>query len=156
MANERHKAVPAVYLILKKANHILLIRRKNTGYFDGWYTCPSGHVEEGELPLEALARESLEEVGISIDTNKAKLVHTMYRTKHDPTGDRADYFFELNEWQGEIINAEPTKCDDLQWFDLDALPKNLIPHERLAIENFKKDITYSQLGIDDVVLNPNK
>lgn len=54
MSKERPKAVPAVYLFMRNGNEILLMRRQNTGYFDGWYSVPSGHVEVGELPLQAL------------------------------------------------------------------------------------------------------
>ena len=92
---DRNKATPAVYLILKKNRQVLLGRRINTGYYDGWYTLPSGHVEAGELPLDALLRESKEEIGITYEKKDAKLVHTLYRTKHDETGDRADYFLKL-------------------------------------------------------------
>ena len=89
---ERHKAVPASYLILKDGDKILLGRRTNTGYYDGWYTVPSGHVEVGELPLECLLREAYEEIGITFKKEDARFVHTMYRARHDETGERADFF----------------------------------------------------------------
>ena len=58
----RNKAVPAVYLILERDNKILIARRANTGYEDGNYQVPAGHVEEAELPTEAVIREAKEEV----------------------------------------------------------------------------------------------
>jgi 8-oxo-dGTP diphosphatase len=84
--------------------------RQNTGYFDGWYVVPSGHVEAGELPTDGAVREVAEEVGLTIDRTRLVLAHTMYRTKHDATGDRADYFFVVDKWEGEPINKEPGKC----------------------------------------------
>ena len=54
MLKDRNKAVPAVYLILKEGDKILLGRRVNTGYHDGDYTVPSGHVEAGEFPCDDL------------------------------------------------------------------------------------------------------
>src|SRR3989338_5936786 len=114
MPKERNNAVPASYLILRKGKEILFMRRKGSGYYDGWYSVPAGHVEAGELPVDALLRETKEELGITLDKNDARLVHTMYRTKHDETGDRADLFFKVAKWAGEITNAEPHKCDDIK------------------------------------------
>ena len=95
MKKERNKAVPAVYLVLKKGDEILLMRRQGSGYYDGWYSVPAGHVEEGELPLEGLIRETTEELGIDLNPKYIHLVHTMYRTKHDKTGDRTDLFLSF-------------------------------------------------------------
>ncbi len=61
---ERNKAVTAVYLILKREGKILIARRCNTGYQDGNYQLPAGHVDAGELPTEAMIREGNEEIGI--------------------------------------------------------------------------------------------
>ena len=156
MPKERNNAVPASYLILRKGKEILFMRRKGSGYYDGWYSVPAGHVEAGELPVDALLRETKEELGITLDKNDARLVHTMYRTKHDETGDRADLFFKVAKWAGEITNAEPHKCDDIKWFSIHALPENMMHHVREAIENIEKGVVYSELGLDHIVLNPSR
>ena len=145
---ERNKAVPAVYLVLEKEKKILLMRRANTGYQDGNYALPAGHVEAGELPRAALVREVKEELGITVDENDLVFLHVSYRPKHDETGDRVDLFFGAKQWTGEIVNAEPGKCDDLQWFDPDNLPENMMPHARDAIEKIQKGSIYSELGTD--------
>jgi 8-oxo-dGTP pyrophosphatase MutT (NUDIX family) len=93
MKKERNKAVPAVYLIFMKDNKVLLGRRKNTTYYDDWYGVPAGHVEAGELPTSAGIREAKEEVGLIISPEDMSSAHILYRTAHDATGDRADYFF---------------------------------------------------------------
>ena len=116
MQKERNKSVPAVYIILKKGEEILLGRRKNTGYYDGWYGGPAGHVDAKELPSIAGVREAKEEVGIDINPTDVKFAHALYRTAHDETGDRSDYFFIVEKWDGEPKIMEPEKCDDLQWF----------------------------------------
>jgi len=156
MVKERNKAVSAVYLLLRKEDKILLMRRQNTGYYDGYYSVPAGHVEAGELPLSALARETKEEIGISIDQKNAELVHTMYRTKHDETGDRLDLFFIVEKWSGEIMNTEPHKCDDIQWFSITELPESMMHHVKYAIGQVEKGITFSELSLDEIVSNPSK
>ena len=62
----RNKAVPAVYILLEQGGKVLLGRRCNTGYQDGNYQVPAGHVEEGELPTEAIIRETKEEVNVDL------------------------------------------------------------------------------------------
>lgn len=156
MSKERNKAVPAAYLILKKDDEILLMRRQGSGYYDGWYSVPAGHVEAGELPLGALVREVTEELGITVDPKDAQLAHTMYRTKHDKTGDRVDVFFVVKKWSGEIVNNEPHKCDDIRWFSLNELPENMMHHVRDAIRSIENGVHYSELGLDRVAQNPSK
>lgn len=55
----RNKAIPAVYIFLEKDGKFLIARRCNTGYQDGNYQVPAGHVDEGELPTEAMVRGTL-------------------------------------------------------------------------------------------------
>ena len=45
------------------------------------------------------------------------------------------FFLHASEWSGEVVNAEPHKCDDLSWFEIDNLPGNTIPYIRRAIDN---------------------
>ena len=152
----RNTAVPASYLILKRGNEVLLGRRQGSGYYDGWYSVPAGHVEEGELPVDCLIREIKEEVGIGLYKEHISLCHTMYRTKKDETGDRADYFFVTDVWRGEPRICEPDKCDDLSWFPITQLPENMMHHVKGAIEYAEDGILYSEWGADRVVENPTE
>jgi hypothetical protein len=49
MNNERFKLTPAVYLILVKERKILLAKRKNTGWMDGFYSLVSDHMDGNNL-----------------------------------------------------------------------------------------------------------
>ena len=149
---ERNKAVPAVYLLLVCDHEVLLGLRQNTGYQDGNWNLPSGHIEAGELPLEALIRETKEEVGIDVEPHDLHFVHVSYRPKHDETGDRVDFFFVAHNWTGEITNAEPDKCAEWAWFNVHRLPENVTPHVRSAIDNIGlwmgRNKYYSELSTD--------
>ncbi len=153
---ERHKVVPASYLFLHRGNTILLMLRKNTGYYDGWYTVPSGHVEKGELPSEGMIREAKEEIGLDLDPASLRACHVMYRASHDETGERADYFFNCLTWQGEPQNVEPEKCAELAWFSVDALPENLMHHVKDALTSINAGIFYSEIDKAHVVQNPSR
>jgi len=52
----------------------------------------------------------------------------------------------VRSWNGEPINAEPEKCDELRWVDLDVLPEKTIPYIRRAIENYKAGISFEEFG----------
>lgn len=140
---ERFKTISSSYLLLIINHKILLSRRFRTGYEDGKYSLPAGHVEEGETLREAAAREIKEEIGLKIKPQNFELVHVMHR-KH--TDIRVDFFFTADKWDGEPVNMEPNKCDDLRWFLLTKLPENTIPYIRKAIVNYQKKIFYSELG----------
>lgn len=144
----RNKFIPAVYIFLVKDSKILLSRRFNTGYEDGNYQVPAGHVEEGELPIEALIRETKEEIGVEINPENLKIVHVSCRPKHDKTDNRIDLFFKTEKWRGEIINIEPHKCDDLRWFSFNDLPQNITYHVKDAIESMQKNIFYNEIDLE--------
>lgn len=135
--------IGSAYLILVTDGKILLSRRFQTGYGDGKYSLPAGHVEEGETLREAASREIREEIGLSIKSADFKLVHVMHRKEDDI---RVDYFFTAGKYRGTPVNREPDKCDDLGWFPLNNLPQNTIPYIRKALENYQKNIFYEEFG----------
>jgi len=137
-----------VYLVLVRNNRILLSRRCNTGFQDGKYSFPAGHLGgDDETFGEAMVREAREEVGIEIDLADLELFHVMHRKQKEPTNERrVNLFFAARKWKGEPKIMEPSKCDDLGWFDLDCLPDNTIPYIRQAINCFREKIRYSEYG----------
>ena len=131
------------YLLLIRAGKILLSRRFQTGYEDGKYSLPAGHIEDGETLTKGTCREIFEEIGVKLTPSEIKLVHVMHRKHFDI---RMDFFF-TTEKQGLVPkNMEPNKCDDLSWYPLNHLPTNTIPYIRAAIENYQKNIFYSEFG----------
>ena len=126
--------------MLIKNGKILMLRRFNTGYEDGNYSFPAGHVEEGESFKETAVREAKEEIGIDVKLEDISLAHVMHRV---PLG-RISVFMKAEKWEGVIRNIEPEKCDDLSWFNLDVLPKNTIPYIKKTIEDYKQKNVYSE------------
>jgi mutator protein MutT len=143
MPKERFKIIPAVYLVLIKENKILLSRRYNTGYFDSYYSFPAGHLDGDETLKQAMIREAKEEIGIILDPLTLELIHTMNRKI--PNNERVDFFFTTKKWVNEPKIMEPEKCDDLNWFELDNLPENIIPYIKQMIDSFLNNINYSEI-----------
>ena len=157
MEKDRNKEIPEAYIVLLKDNKVLLSRRFNTGYMDGYYGLPAGHIEKNETFLQGCIRETKEEVGVDIKPGDLEFVHLMHRNsrKEYPQGvaegvnERVGAFFYAKGWSGEPINAEQDKCDDLSWFNLDNLPENTIPFVRYALECISEKVFYSEFGWED-------
>src|SRR5882757_2638375 len=123
-SQKKHTVIPAVYVLLRRRDELFLLRRKNTGYRDGDYVCPSGHIEAGEGALMAGVREVKEEVGVDIALQDLRLVHVHHNLAEERDHERISFFFEATKWHGEPHNAEPHKSDGTDWFKLDTLPAN--------------------------------
>ena len=104
----RAKFPITVHLLFFRDNRVLLLRRFNTGYEDGNYSVPAGHLDGDEPIRMAAQREALEEIGVHIDLKDIAFANVMHRKSDD---ERVDFFVQIKEWDGEPFNAEPEKCD---------------------------------------------
>ena len=141
---DRFKLISAVHLFMIRDGMILLLRRYNTGYEDGNFSVPAGHLDGGESAIAAMLREAKEETGVNILRDDLKIAHVMHR--NDNVHERIDFFFTISSWQGEPWIMENDKCDKLAWYPVDQLPQNMVPYVRTAIEFFRKDIYFSEFG----------
>jgi 8-oxo-dGTP pyrophosphatase MutT (NUDIX family) len=122
MTKDEHFMVhSAVFICLFDSNgHVLLHRRYNTGYGDGRYDMPSGHVEVDERLVDAAARELREETGIVLPPESLHLWHI---NQFAANGEHYyNFFFEADKWSGKPSITEPDKCDDMDFFALNKLP----------------------------------
>lgn len=150
--SERFKTCSAVMLMLIRKDNsgqeeILLQKRKNTGYMDGyWDFSATGHVEEGEPMKTAMIREALEELGICIKYDDLKFVTLI----HKNTGViYYNGYFTAKKWTNTPQINEPEKCEEIKWFNLNDLPEKLIDDRIEAINNYKNKISYSEYGWDN-------
>lgn len=130
-----------VHLFFFRNNQILLLRRFNTGFRDGEYSVPAGHLDGGETVMQAAVREAEEETGVQIAEIDMTFSTVMHRIEDD---ERVDFFVEVHNWQGEPFNAEPEKCDDLRWVDIHALPDNTIPYVRQALAQHLAGLRFAE------------
>ena len=148
----RNRYPVAVHLFFLRSEQVLLLRRCNTGWRDGEYSVPAGHVEQGETVTEAAIREALEETGVALDPAQLEVAHVMHRAGDDgqggqrPEDERIDFFLRVRAWPGEPVNAEPEKCDDLRWAAVNALPANVIPYVAHGLRCVAQGIGFSEFG----------
>lgn len=132
-----------VHMFFLHENKVLLIRRYQTGYMDGHYSVPAGHLDGNETVRMAAVREAGEEVGVLIDPRDIAFAGVFHRHEGD---ERIDFFVHVQCWSGEPVNAEPGKCDELRWSELNDLPENTIPYIRQALENYKSGVPFEEFG----------
>lgn len=138
---DRFRVVPAVYVLFRRAEQVLLQRRQGTGYMDGhWAAAAAGHVEAEESVLAAACREAAEELDVTIDPADLVGLSAIHRTaaEHLPVDERVDFFFECQRWAGEPRLLEADKAAELRWFRLDALPSPVVPHELFVLERIRE------------------
>lgn len=104
---------PAVIVLVRKKDEILLVKNKNrTSEFFG---CVSGFVEHGETLEECVVREVKEETGISVTNIKYA------GSQPWPFPDQLMLAFTADYKEGEIKMQEE-ELDDAGWFNKNNLP----------------------------------
>lgn len=127
-----HFVVPTVNIFIVNGGKLLLSRRSNTGWMDGHLCVPGGHVETDETPLLAAARETQEELGVKVDP--AELDFMCIAVRNIKPNEHLAFEFILRNTNQDFYNAEPDKCSELVWVDINALPGDVIPDFRTIIE----------------------
>jgi 8-oxo-dGTP pyrophosphatase MutT (NUDIX family) len=94
-----------------------LARRAGTGFLDGYFGLPGGHVEAGELPSEAARRECQEETGCIVQALSPCCV-LPYRYR-GAVG--VNWVFTATRYHGVARLNEPSSADVAVW----ALPGQL-------------------------------
>ncbi len=77
------------------------------------------------------------------DMTFSTVMHRMEGNKED---ERVDFFVHVHQWQSEPFNAEPEKCDDLCWVDINQLPGNIVPYVRQALKNHLAGLPFDEFG----------
>ncbi len=135
MSKKRHLMAVAAHLLLRDPDgKLLFVRRANTGYADGQWSVPAGHVEVGESLAEACAREAKEEVGVVVTPEdlQAQLVQ---HKRDDDLEERIDVFFLAPLPTGTTPEIrEPEHCDGLQWCDPATPPDPVVAYLGHALQ----------------------
>jgi 8-oxo-dGTP diphosphatase len=115
-----------VHMFFLRENKILLLRRFRTGYMDGHYSVPAGHLDGNEPVRLAAVREAQEEIGVRIDPAEIRFAGVFHRSEGD---ERVDFFVHVRSWE-----------------KLNNLPEDTIPYIRKAIENFQAGVPFEEFG----------
>ena len=145
MSSEKFNFRAAVYLIMREENKVLLIRRFNTGWMDGYYSLPAGHIDGNETVQVAMSREAKEEVNLDILFEDLSILHMMHRKCLDGI-EYMDFFLDAKKYSGKLKNNEINKCDEINWFQMDSLPENTLDYVKEAFKLISEGKPFSSFG----------
>jgi len=114
---------------LVRDGRILLVHRHpdRRWYPDVW-DLPGGHVEEGESPLAALARELHEELAVQVDPADCVAAGEVVAPGADPADSLHLRIWLVRAWTGAPVNRCPDEHDEIGWFPAEALAQLPLAH----------------------------
>ena len=146
-AKNRFTVIPAVYLILEKDGKYLFLKRQNTGYMDGYYQVPAGHLEGGENLKQAMVREAKEEIDLDLLEKDLELVFVAHKLVENAV-ERMDFYFTVKNFVADKIrNNETEKCSDLAWLTLES--PEIVPVVKQVLCEYQKGNNYDSFGFDE-------
>jgi 8-oxo-dGTP diphosphatase len=108
-------SIGAFVVILDGQNRVLLCHRRD---MDLW-NLPGGGAEGGELPTETAVREVREETGLDVIIDRLTGVYGKVNQ------DELVFTFTAQVIGGDLVKTD--ESDDARYFDIQALPVNIIP-----------------------------
>jgi mutator protein MutT len=112
---------------LMRGNRVLLgHRRAGRRDFGNCWAMPGGHVEAGEDPTDALARELEEEIGVRAAPSGPPALHLERRP--DLNEGMIQDVWIITTWAGEPTNLAEDEHDELRWVGADELPDLDLAH----------------------------
>jgi adenylosuccinate synthase len=104
--------------LLKRDNKILLAKKKR-GFGEGKYNGVGGKIKSGETPLDAMLRETKEEILVT-PTNYEKVGIIQFDEFYKEQKERVVmHVFVATKWDGEPAESDETKPE---WFDIRNIP----------------------------------
>lgn len=101
----------AAALLLGPNGHTLLVRKRGTQAF----MQPGGKIDPGEQPLQALARELLEELGLRIDPAQARYLGVFSAPAANEPGFEVQA--ELFQLHIDAPVQPAAEIEEMQWID---------------------------------------
>ncbi len=118
-----------VHLLLQRGKRVFLLRRASTGFMDGYYSLPGGHLKSGEPVTAAAVRECLEETGAEpLDMRPHAVLPYIAGRRQG-----FNFLFSASRFSAEPRLAEPDLFDRCCWAERSALPEPVAPWLREAL-----------------------
>jgi len=118
-------------------NQILLIKR-NTRPFVGYWALPGGRMDPGETIEQTIVREVKEETGLDVEIVSKIGEYVEMGVKDDVEYEYYPTCFEVKHIGGEIKKQE-SEIQEIRLFRLNELPKPLAFEHDLMIKDYLKN-----------------
>jgi ADP-ribose pyrophosphatase YjhB (NUDIX family) len=126
------RPIVSVGAVALEANRVLLVKRGHAP-LKGHWSLPGGVVEVGETLEAALAREVLEETGLTIDVGP--VVEVLDRVDRTTDG-RVEYHYVIIDYLCQVAAGTPAHAsdvDDVRWVDRDKVPLYNLTEKAAAV-----------------------
>lgn len=119
-----HRLVSKV--VIKNNQNKLLMAKVMRGHFSGYWTLPGGYMDHDEHPVTGCVRETLEELGISIEVNDEQPVIT--QKIFNDEGISFVSFTYQSTWNGQIEDMQllTEEISEAAWFTKEEALKNAV------------------------------
>ncbi len=132
MSRDTFPLVVHVLLLRERGGvrELFLLRRAGTGFMDGHYVPPGGHLQAGESMSDAARRECAEETGVAPARVRPVCMLPYRSGRHQGV----NLVFEGLEPSGDPGIGEPEHSDAAGWFPVAGLPPRSAPWLADALE----------------------
>lgn len=125
----------AVYLI-DSEGRVLLMHRTSKHGNDTWAP-PGGHIEFAEDPVQTAVRETVEEIGITLDTTHIQFIGYTNDVFHETSKHYITLYMVARVNDPSLIrNMEPHKCSEIKWIYPRDWPMNLFTPVQNFVDKF--------------------
>lgn len=107
--------------LVKRENNVITdvcLAMKKRGFGAGRYNGTGGKVEEGESILDAVKRETKEEIGVIVDVVE-KRAELTFMFPHKEEWNQLVHVYIASVWEGDILETEEMKPE---WFTVESIP----------------------------------
>lgn len=140
------KVPVAILIVIRQEGKVLLAKRANTGFKDGYFALPGGKHDGNEPLVEGVVREANEELGIICSVKDVEFRGVIHAQMPEPFKEVMYVTFEIVKYDGMVVNNEPHKCSEIQFFSVDRLPDKMTEVSRLCVLNAFSGIQYDEVG----------
>lgn len=130
---EKNRPLIGVGILLFSFEGKLLLCKRRGAHGAGSWGPPGGHLEFGDTPQQTACKELYEEAGVLLTVDEIYFVgFTNDFFKAEQKQYVSLFFKACQAWAGPVINKEPDKISQIEWFDIHELPQELF----LPLRNF--------------------
>jgi len=133
---ERKKIINVVAALIVRKEKVLLSCRPEGKHLQGLWEFPGGKIESKETPEDALERELMEELGISI--KKEKIIPLTFSSYNYKNFHIIMLLYLCKTWSGKIEAKENQK---IKWIGAKSIDKyNMPPADEPLLQYIKKNM----------------
>lgn len=121
---------PAVSLLIKNQHDEFLLAKRSYPPFEGEWYLPGSFIMKNETLLECITRVAKDELGLTVDPKKAKLLGVFEMITEDARGHALDLEYELVLDENTLKTLRPQ--EEVEFFA--ALPTPLFPGHKRSLE----------------------